>query len=245
MAAVCCNLSPKWGPTVARKSRLVTSCFVGMRVFEAGIQALVFISQKHFLSRSARLWVNKCRELVRCLHYQHVYWLRLILLQLYRIHVCVSDGFVVKDDFDSWNVSGLPEAQLLKACVATATIPSCPGTVRTRCVKTLASSSNLRKLKWQKIYMYPIEMYWKENVFSKPFFSRTFPSFSHPVSHAIKYLDLQLLPQWPPAICKLNKSSTLPNSDWFKSSEPDNVTEMFSLELKPLLRARSSRHVTF
>lgn len=43
MAAVCCNLSHKWGPTVARKSPLVTSRFVRIRVFQAGIQALVFI----------------------------------------------------------------------------------------------------------------------------------------------------------------------------------------------------------
>lgn len=65
MAAVCCNLSHKWGPTVARKSALVTSRFVRMSVFQAGIQALVFIYveleifQQHFLSRSACLWVNK------------------------------------------------------------------------------------------------------------------------------------------------------------------------------------------
>lgn len=76
-------------------------------------------------------------------------------------------------------------------------------------------------------------------------FSYTFLSFSCAVLLAIKYLDLQLLPQWPPAVCNLNKSSTFPNSDWFKSSEPDNVTEMFLLELKPLLRVCSSRHVTF
>lgn len=52
MAAVCCNLSHKWGPTVARKSHLVRSPSVRMCVFKAGIQAIVFIFQKYFLSRT-------------------------------------------------------------------------------------------------------------------------------------------------------------------------------------------------
>lgn len=46
-------------------------------------------------------------------------------------------------------------------------------------------------------------------------------------------------------IHKINNSSEFPNTDWFNFREPDNVTEMFSLELNPVLRVSSSRHVMF
>lgn len=45
-------------------------------------------------------------------------------------------------------------------------------------------------------------------------------------------------------IQKINEPSELLNSDWLKSSEPVSVTEMFLLELKPVLGESSSRHVT-
>lgn len=46
-------------------------------------------------------------------------------------------------------------------------------------------------------------------------------------------------------VYKINKSSEFLNTDWFKFSVAYNVTEMFSLDLKPCVRSAFIQAVTF